>query len=42
MRDAIARWDGNALVIDSLNFYEETMLDSSGFPHSDEFHMIER
>src|SRR4029077_1000316 len=42
MGDAIAKWDGNTLVIDSENFDEETMLDSSGFPHSDQLHMEER
>jgi hypothetical protein len=42
MGDAIAKWDGDSLVIDSENFDEETMLDSSGFPHSDQLHMQER
>ena len=42
MGDAIAKWDGNTLVIDSVNFDEETLLDSSGFPHSDQLHMEER
>ncbi len=42
MGDAIAKWDGNTLVIDSVNFDEETMLDSSGFPHSDQLHFEER
>jgi hypothetical protein len=42
MGDAIGQWDGNTLVIDSTNFDTETFLDSSGFPHSDEFHFVER
>jgi hypothetical protein len=42
MGDSIARWDGNTLVIDTVLVEEETFLDSSGFPHSDEFHMVER
>ena len=42
MGDSIGRWEGNTLVIDTTNVDTETFLDSSGFPHSDEFHMIER
>jgi hypothetical protein len=42
MGDSIGRWDGNALVIDTTNIDEETLVDSSGFPHSDELHFIER
>ena len=42
MGDSIGRWEGNTLVIDTVNVEEETFLDSSGFPHSDQFHMIER
>jgi hypothetical protein len=42
MGDSIARWDGNTLVIDTSNIDEETLVDSSGFPHSDELHFIER
>jgi hypothetical protein len=42
MGDSIARWEGNTLVIDTTNIDEETLVDSSGFPHSDELHFIER
>ena len=42
MGDAIAHWEGNNLVVDSENFDEETLLDSSGFPHSDQLHFEER
>lgn len=42
MGDSVAKWDGNTLVIDTINFDEETLLDSSGFPHSDQLHMQER
>ena len=42
MGDSIARWEGNTLVIDTNNIITETFLDSSGFPHSEDFHMIER
>ena len=42
MGDPIARWDGNTLVIDTVNIDEQTFLDSSGFPHSDQLHFVER
>ena len=42
MGDSIARWDGDALVIDSVNFATTTFLDNSGFPHSDQLHVVER
>ncbi|MFT3905271.1 MAG: hypothetical protein QM718_03075 [Steroidobacteraceae bacterium] len=38
----IARWDGNALVLDSVYFNEDTILDDSGLPHSDALHVVER
>jgi hypothetical protein len=42
MGDSIAHWEGNTLVIDTNNIDEETLVDSSGFPHSDELHFVER
>ena len=42
MGDSIGRWEGNTLVIDTNNIEEETLVDSSGFPHSDQLHFIER
>lgn len=42
MGDSIASWDGNTLVIDTTNIDEETLVDSSGFPHSDQLHFVER
>jgi hypothetical protein len=42
MGDSIAHWEGNTLVIDTNNIDEETLVDSSGFPHSDQLHFIER
>lgn len=42
MGDSIAHWDGNTLVIDTTNIDEETLVDSSGFPHSDQLHFVER
>jgi hypothetical protein len=42
MGDSIAHWEGNTLVIDTTNIDEETLVDSSGFPHSDQLHFVER
>ena len=42
MGDSIARWEGNTLVIDTTDIDEETLVDSSGFPHSDQLHFMER
>ncbi len=42
MGNSIARWEGNTLVIDTNNIDEETLVDSSGFPHSDQLHFVER
>jgi hypothetical protein len=42
MGDSIAHWEGNTLVIDTNNIDEETLVDSSGFPHSDQLHFVER
>jgi hypothetical protein len=42
MGDSIAHWEANTLVIDTTNIDEETLVDSSGFPHSDQLHFIER
>jgi hypothetical protein len=39
---SVAKWDGNALVIDSNGFDDSTLLDNSGLPHSDALHLTER
>jgi hypothetical protein len=38
----MARWQGDTLVIDSLNYNDDTLLDYSGLPHSASLHLIER
>ena len=40
--DSIGRWDGNTLVIDTIDFNDRTWLDRSGHPHSDKLHLVER
>jgi hypothetical protein len=39
---SVARWDGNALVIESNSFREDTVLDDSGLPHSPSLKVTER
>ena len=39
---SIARWAGNALVVDTLSFNDLTWLDDSGLPHSQALRVVER
>jgi len=39
---SVAKWDGDALVIESNGFDDSTMLDNAGLPHSDALHLTER
>lgn len=39
---AIARWDGDTLVIDSVGFNDRGWFDSQGHPVSEKLHLIER
>jgi len=40
--DSVARWDGNVLVVDTINFNDRTWIDKPGHPHSDKMRLIER
>jgi hypothetical protein len=40
--DSIGRWDGDTLVVDTVNFNGKTKLDTVGHPHSDQLHVIQR
>jgi hypothetical protein len=42
MGDSVAKWDGNALVVDTIDFNDKTWLNGQGLPHSDQLHVIER
>nr|TFG55493.1 MAG: hypothetical protein E4H34_00375 [Hyphomicrobiales bacterium] len=42
MGDPIAHWEGDTLVVETVNIDEQTFLDSSGFPHSDQLRFVER
>jgi hypothetical protein len=40
--DAIGRWEGDTLVVDTNNFNDDTWLGDNGLFHSDALHVIER
>lgn len=43
MGDSVARWDGDTLVVDTVNFNDRTWLSSgSAAPHTEQLHVIER
>jgi len=42
MGDSIGRWDGDTLVVDTVNLTDRTWLDDHGNRHSDALHVIER
>ncbi len=39
---SVAKWDGDALVVESSGFDDSTMLDNAGLPHSEGLHLTER
>lgn len=42
MGHSIGRWDGDALVVDTVGLNDKTWLDSNGHPHSEALHVVER
>jgi hypothetical protein len=42
MGHSIGKWDGDALVVDTIDIRPETWLDDIGTPHSDQLHIVER
>ncbi len=40
--DSVGHWEGDTLVVDTVNFNGKTRLDTIGHPHSDQLHTIER
>jgi hypothetical protein len=42
MGDSIGKWDGDTLVVDTVNFNDKTWLNGQGLPHSEELHVVER
>lgn len=39
---SVGHWDHGTLVIDTIGFTDDTVLDSVGLPHSDALHLTER
>jgi len=42
MGDSIGHWEGDTLVVDTINFNDKTWLDRIGHPHSEALHLVER
>src|SRR5579864_9480689 len=42
MGHSIGKWEGDALVVDTVGFNDKTWLDRDGHPHSDQLHVVER
>ena len=40
--DSVGHWEGDTLVIDTVNFNGKTKLDTIGHPHSDQLHVVQR
>ena len=40
--DSVGRWEGKTLVVETVNFNDQTWLDRQGLPHSDQLRVIER
>jgi len=40
--DSVGRWEGDTLVVDTVNFNARTRLDTIGHPHSDQMHLVQR
>ena len=40
--DSVGRWEGNTLVVDAVNFVEDTWFGEDGYFHSDAMHVTER
>ena len=42
MGDSIGHWEGDTLVVDTVNFNDKTWIDRVGHPHSEALHVVER
>ena len=40
--DSVGHWEGDTLVIDTVNFNGKTRLDTIGHPHSDQLHLVQK
>ena len=39
---SIGHWEGDTLVVDRVNFFEDVWLDQGNHPHTDKLHIVER
>ena len=39
--DSVGKWEGDTLMVDTINFNGRTRLDTIGHPHSDQLHTVE-
>ena len=39
---SVARWEGDSLVIESTGFHQDTFIDATGVPHSEQLKTVER
>jgi hypothetical protein len=42
MGDAIGKWEGDTLVVDTVGFNDKTWLDNDGHPHTEDLRVVER
>ena len=42
MGDSIGRWEGDVLVVETVNFNDKTWITRHGLPHSEEMRLTER
>ncbi|MSV35246.1 MAG: hypothetical protein EXQ47_06560 [Bryobacterales bacterium] len=40
--DSVGHWEGDTLVVDTVNFNGHTRMDTIGHPHSDQLHLTQR
>jgi hypothetical protein len=40
--NAVGKWEGDTLVVDSVGYRGSTWLDSRGLPHTEDLHIVER
>src|ERR1700682_661954 len=41
MGDAVGKWEGDTLVVDTVGFNDKTWLDNDGHPHSEDLHVVQ-
>ena len=42
MGESVSKWEGDTLVVDTIQFAKDTYMGPQGLPHSDEMHIVER